>query len=259
MDSSRWDEARADRFSSEGGNINRQQRRINGRTLARKVALRTGADLPSSSRAGYKHNQPRHRQEGAGRQVRRGVLKELMGGHPEAGSATWFAGAGCKQDLNKRMRGSWQRRLAFCLKVLQLFGMAKPVVISMVHVKALPWTPGSRSPVAQIIEEAFHEAKKCWNNKDLFYCCPKCSGPQQKYTSRGTIDGIMVENMHAIPYTFHTGPEITATMATICTAVRQACPHLPLGVQILSCANKQALAVALAAVPMLWQRMCLCQ
>ncbi|XP_075432423.1 uncharacterized protein F13E9.13, mitochondrial-like isoform X2 [Ascaphus truei] len=53
--------------------------------------------------------------------------------------------------------------------------------------------------------------------------------------------------MHDIPYTLHIGPEITATMATICAAVRQTCPHLPLGVQILSCANQQALAVAFAA------------
>ncbi|XP_031755936.1 uncharacterized protein LOC549154 isoform X2 [Xenopus tropicalis] len=112
------------------------------------------------------------------------------------------------------------------MKFLQLFGTVKPIVIGMVHVKALPGTPGSRLPVAQIIEEACHEA--------------------EIYKNAG-IDGIMVENMHDIPYTFNTGPEITATMATICTAVKQACPHLPLGVQILSCANNQALAVALAA------------
>lgn len=57
----------------------------------------------------------------------------------------------------------------------------------------------------------------------------------------------MVENMNDIPYTLHIGPEVTASMATVCAAVRQTCPHLPVGVQVLACANQQALAVALAA------------
>ncbi|XP_072368956.1 uncharacterized protein F13E9.13, mitochondrial-like [Scyliorhinus torazame] len=43
------------------------------------------------------------------------------------------------------------------------------------------------------------------------------------------------------------GPEVTATMATICATVRHSYPNIPLGVQILSAANKQALPVALAA------------
>ncbi|GCB65143.1 hypothetical protein scyTo_0014854 [Scyliorhinus torazame] len=42
-------------------------------------------------------------------------------------------------------------------------------------------------------------------------------------------------------------PEVTATMATICATVRHSYPNIPLGVQILSAANKQALPVALAA------------
>lgn len=36
-------------------------------------------------------------------------------------------------------------------------------------------------------------------------------------------------------------------MAAVCSAVRSVCPALPLGVQILSSANQQALAVALAS------------
>ncbi|XP_073411145.1 uncharacterized protein F13E9.13, mitochondrial-like [Dendrobates tinctorius] len=36
-------------------------------------------------------------------------------------------------------------------------------------------------------------------------------------------------------------------MAAVCAAVRQTCPRLPLGVQVLACGNQQALAVALAA------------
>lgn len=57
----------------------------------------------------------------------------------------------------------------------------------------------------------------------------------------------MVENMNDIPYTLHIGPEVTASMANVCAAVRQTCPQLPVGVQVLACANQQALAVALAA------------
>uniref|UniRef100_A0A8C5PQG6 BtpA domain containing protein n=1 Tax=Leptobrachium leishanense TaxID=445787 RepID=A0A8C5PQG6_9ANUR len=109
---------------------------------------------------------------------------------------------------------------------LHVFGRLRSVVIGMVHLRALPGTPGGRLPVGQIIEEACQEA--------------------EVYKNAG-IDGIMVENMHDIPYTLCVGPEITAVMASVCSAVRQTCPRLPLGVQILSCANKQALAVALAA------------
>lgn len=60
-------------------------------------------------------------------------------------------------------------------------------------------------------------------------------------------DGLIVENMHDVPYTFHVGPEVCACMTAVCVAVRRACPSLPLGVQILSSANRQALAVALAS------------
>ncbi|XP_063293500.1 uncharacterized protein F13E9.13, mitochondrial-like [Pelobates fuscus] len=108
---------------------------------------------------------------------------------------------------------------------LQVFGRVRSIVIGMVHMKALPGTPGCRLPVAQIVEEACQEA--------------------EIYKNAG-VDGLIVENMHDIPYTLHIGPEITAVMTKVCSAVRQTCPRLPLGVQILSCGNKQALAVALA-------------
>ena len=53
--------------------------------------------------------------------------------------------------------------------------------------------------------------------------------------------------MHDIPYTFGVGPEVCACMTSVCAAVRRICPSLPLGVQILSSANQEALAVALAS------------
>ena len=55
--------------------------------------------------------------------------------------------------------------------------------------------------------------------------------------------------MHDVPYVQpdHIGPEITASMTAVSSALRQEYPDVPLGVQVLSAANKQALAVALAA------------
>lgn len=58
---------------------------------------------------------------------------------------------------------------------------------------------------------------------------------------------MIIENMHDIPYSFSVGPEVVACMTAVCTAVRGVCPSLPLGVQILSSANQQALAVAMAS------------
>ena len=59
-------------------------------------------------------------------------------------------------------------------------------------------------------------------------------------------DGLLVENMHDIPYMNRkTGPEITASMTTVCGAVKSlAGGNIPCGVQILSGCNQEALAVA---------------
>uniref|UniRef100_A0A4W5PBF7 Zgc:162297 n=1 Tax=Hucho hucho TaxID=62062 RepID=A0A4W5PBF7_9TELE len=112
------------------------------------------------------------------------------------------------------------------MKFLKLFGRAKSVVIGMIHVRALPGTPLGSMAIPQIIEEACHEA--------------------EIYHNAG-IDGLIIENMHDIPYTFSIGPEVCASMTAVCAAVRGICPSLPLGVQILSAANSSALAVALAS------------
>ncbi|KAH0619599.1 hypothetical protein JD844_000346 [Phrynosoma platyrhinos] len=112
------------------------------------------------------------------------------------------------------------------MNFFRLFGRLKSVVIGMVHVKALPGTPGSTLPLAQIIEEACQDA--------------------EIYRAAG-LEGLIVENMHDRPYAVSVGAEITAAMAVICASVKQTCPLLPLGVQILCAANQQAVAVALAA------------
>jgi len=59
----------------------------------------------------------------------------------------------------------------------------------------------------------------------------------------------MIENMHDLPYLSggNLGPEVVASMATIATRLRQNFTHVPLGIQILTAANKEALAVAKCA------------
>lgn len=102
-------------------------------------------------------------------------------------------------------------------------GLSRPALVAMIHVGALPGTPRSRSTVAEIAASAVSEAK---------------------LLADGGVDAIMLENMHDVPYLNRSvGPEIVAAMTTICAAVRQAV-SLPLGVQILAGANREAVAVA---------------
>lgn len=55
--------------------------------------------------------------------------------------------------------------------------------------------------------------------------------------------------MHDIPYVQdkYLGAEITASMTRVAVELRKEAPDLPMGIQILACGNKQALAVAKAA------------
>ncbi len=96
----------------------------------------------------------------------------------------------------------------------------------MVHVRALPGTPNHHLSTQEIIRLAVEEAKA--------------------YEDAG-LDGIMLENMHDVPYiNKQVGPEITAALTAIACAVRSAV-KLPLGLQILAAANKSALAVAMSS------------
>uniref|UniRef100_A0A8C6LZZ8 Zgc:162297 n=1 Tax=Nothobranchius furzeri TaxID=105023 RepID=A0A8C6LZZ8_NOTFU len=96
----------------------------------------------------------------------------------------------------------------------------------MIHIKALPGSPLGCLRISQITEEACREAAV--------------------YLDAG-VDGLIVENMHDVPYSFSVGPEVSTCMTVVCSAVRSICPRMPLGVQILSSANQQAMAVALAS------------
>lgn len=101
---------------------------------------------------------------------------------------------------------------------------AKPI-IAMIHVGALPGTPRQRAPLPAVIERAVAEA--------LLY-------------AGAGVDQLLIENMHDTPYlSAAVGPEIVAGMTAVGAAVRAAAA-LPLGVQILAGANREALAVALA-------------
>ena len=106
-----------------------------------------------------------------------------------------------------------------------MFQTSKPVV-GVVHVGALPGTPASALTVDGLTELAVREAA---TYRD------------------GGVDGLMVENMHDVPYLRGgVGPEVVAAMAVIARAVKSEA-RLPVGVQILAGANLESVAVAHAA------------
>jgi len=102
-------------------------------------------------------------------------------------------------------------------------------IIGMIHVPALPGTPGSLLSMPEILARVETEASQ--------------------YSHCG-VDGVIIENMHDTPYCLErdVGPEVTACMAAVGGCVRKILPQsVPLGIQILAGCNKSALAVALAA------------
>ena len=102
---------------------------------------------------------------------------------------------------------------------------APRALIGMLHLGALPGSPAQRASVDELIAAALTEARV--------------------YRDAG-FNGLMIENMHDRPYLGgQVGPETVAAMTAIGRAVRSAV-DLPLGVQVLAAANREALAVALA-------------
>ncbi len=99
-------------------------------------------------------------------------------------------------------------------------------VIGMVHVQALPGTPKNRMKLNEIIQRAINDAK---------------------LLEQGGVDAIMIENMHDRPYLNRkAGPEIVAAMTAVAVSLRKEV-SVPLGIQILAGANREALSVAMAA------------
>ncbi len=110
-------------------------------------------------------------------------------------------------------------------KIITIFKKEKPI-IGMIHVQALPGTPRHKLESSYIIDQALKEAKI--------------------YKSAG-IDSIMIENMHDIPYIkTGVGHEVSSLMCLIAYLIKQE-TKLPVGIQILAGANKEALAVAKAS------------
>ena len=105
-----------------------------------------------------------------------------------------------------------------------LFG-APRALVGMLHVPALPGTPRAGLAVEAVAEAMVAEARQ--------------------YQSAG-FHGLMIENMHDRPYLKGAvGPEVVAAMAVVGREVRRSV-SLPLGVQVLAGANREALAVAQA-------------
>lgn len=108
---------------------------------------------------------------------------------------------------------------------MKILGLNKPI-IGMIHVDALPGTPNYKGDVKNIITHAVTEAKL--------------------YASCG-IDVLMIENMHDVPYlNRNVGPEVISMMSILAYEVKNS-SNVPVGIQILAGANKQALASAMAS------------
>jgi membrane complex biogenesis BtpA family protein len=106
--------------------------------------------------------------------------------------------------------------------IRELFAVPR-ALIGMLHLGALPGTPRARLSVDDIAATAVAEARI--------------------YAETG-FHGLLIENMHDRPYQKGSvGPEIVAAMTAAGRAVRAAVP-LPLGIQVLAGANREALAVA---------------
>lgn len=99
-------------------------------------------------------------------------------------------------------------------------------IIGMVHVGALPGSPKHRNSISEIIAKAVEDARNL---------------------QQAAVDAILIENMHDRPYLNRVvGPEIVSSMTAVAFALRSEI-KIPLGIQILAGANREALAVALAA------------
>lgn len=97
----------------------------------------------------------------------------------------------------------------------------------MVHVRATPGAPRSTRSPDELVQIATHEAKTLLD---------------------AGLDGLIIENMHDAPYVHgeDLGPAVVAIMARVAASVRRLTDR-PVGVQILSGGNREAIAIAHAA------------
>ncbi len=104
----------------------------------------------------------------------------------------------------------------------QTFG-APRALIGMIHVGALPGTPAAHHSIDKLVHDAVAEARV--------------------YRDAG-FTALAIENMHDRPYVkAPAGAEIVAAMTAVGREVKREA-SLPLGVQVLAGANREAIAVA---------------
>lgn len=108
---------------------------------------------------------------------------------------------------------------------MKSFPVPQPL-IGMVHVHALPGTPGHMGGMQSIIDAALRDAA---------------------LLKQAGFDALLVENMHDLPYLKRdVGHEVSTAMTVVAYLVQRAF-QLPTGIQILAGANHAALAVAHSA------------
>ncbi len=109
--------------------------------------------------------------------------------------------------------------------IREVFGVDR-ALIGVIHLAPLPGTPGALDPGSSIEELATRAAREA------------------KLYAEAGYDGLIIENMGDRPYLRGTvGPEVVAAMTAAGLAVRSAV-DLPLGIQVLAGANREAVAVA---------------
>lgn len=115
------------------------------------------------------------------------------------------------------------------------FGIARlpeRSLIGMVHVRALPGTPyAPRGDMRAWLDQIERTARE-----------------EAKVLIDAGFDGVMIENMHDRPYVQPPHAPVTvAAMTRVALAVKDAIGSTPLGVQVLSCGEREALSIALTA------------
>jgi hypothetical protein len=99
-------------------------------------------------------------------------------------------------------------------------------VIGMVHCRALPGAPGWEGDLAAVVAAALADARAL---------------------AAGGVGALMLENYHDIPFFPREVPaETTAALTRVAVVLRDACPDLPLGINVLRNDAHAALAVAAA-------------
>lgn len=104
----------------------------------------------------------------------------------------------------------------------QILGVDR-ALIGMIHVGATPGSPRASTPPADLARAAADEAR---------------------ILADAGFSAAIIENMHDRPYVMSPGAATVACMTRVGDAVRDAAPGLAIGVQILSGAGFEALAVA---------------